>query len=89
VGRSSHIDTRSRNARVDFSAIRPAGEVNFWQWLEIEKTMLLQMFLPVHHPVTQTGLNSDFGAIDKLRAWDLMRLAKGNLALLFLAVSAA
>jgi hypothetical protein len=62
------------------------GRMDFWQWLEIKKVMLFQAFLPMNHPVTQIGLNSDFGAgvIDKLRAWDSMLLSKGNLALPFL-----
>jgi len=66
------------------------GEMGFWQWMEIKKTMLLQAFLPLHHPVTQIGLNTDFGAgaIDKLRAWDFMLLSKGNLALPCLVVLA-
>ncbi|MGH8560273.1 MAG: hypothetical protein ACRESZ_23040 [Methylococcales bacterium] len=57
--------------------------LDFRQWLEIKETMLLQAFLPLNHPITQIGLNSDFGAgtIDKLRAWDFMLLSKGNLAI--------
>ena len=66
-------------------------EVSFWQWLEIKRTMLLQVFLPVHHPITQIGLNSDHGAgaIDQLRAWDFMLLSKGNVAVPILTVVAA
>jgi len=66
-------------------------EMGFWQWLEIKKTMLLQVFLPVHHPITQIDLNSDFGAgaNDKLRAWDFMLSSKGNLVLPFFAVVTA
>lgn len=66
-------------------------ELGFWQWLEIKRTMLLQAFLPLNHPVTQISLNADFGAgtIDKLRAWDFMLLSKGNLAIPFFAVVAA
>lgn len=66
-------------------------EMGFWQWLEIKRTMLLQVFLPVHHSVTQIGLNSDHGAgaIDQLRAWDFMLLSKGNVAIPFFAVIAA
>lgn len=66
------------------------GRLDFLQWLEIKKIMLLQVFLPLHHSVTQIGLNSDFGAgtIDKLRAWDFMLLSKGNLAVPFLVVLA-
>lgn len=61
------------------------GELDFWQWLEIKKTMLLQAFLPLNHSLTQIKLNSDFGAstIDKLRAWDFMLLSKGNLTVPF------
>ncbi|OQW88114.1 MAG: hypothetical protein BWK72_10250 [Rhodoferax ferrireducens] len=67
------------------------GEMGFWQWLAIKRIMLLQVFLPLHHSVTQIGLNTDFGAgeIDKLRAWDFMLLSKGNLALPFFVVIAA
>lgn len=59
------------------------SSLSFEQWLEIKKTMLLQVFIPVHHSVTQVWLNSDFGAssVEKLRAWDFMLLSKGNLAL--------
>ena len=66
------------------------GSLDFLQWLEIKKTMLLQVFLPLHHSLTQIGLNSDFGAgtIDKLRAWDFMLLSKGNLAVPFMVVLA-
>jgi hypothetical protein len=58
------------------------GSLDFWHWLAIKKTMLLQAFIPVHHSVTQIGLNADYGAgvVGKLRAWDFMLLSKGNLA---------
>lgn len=58
-------------------------EINFSQWLEIKKTMLMQVFLPVSHSITQIDLNMDYGAgeIDKLRAWDFMLLSKGNAAI--------
>lgn len=66
-------------------------EMGLWQWLEIKRTMLLQVFLPLHHPITQIGLNSDHdaGAIDQLRAWDFMLLSKGNVAVPLLTVVAA
>lgn len=66
-------------------------EMSFWQWLEIKRTMLLQVLLPLNHSVTQIDLNSDYGAgaIDKLRAWDFMLLSKGNLAIPLFAVLAA
>jgi hypothetical protein len=66
-------------------------ELDFWQWLEIKKTMLLQVFLPLNHSVTQIALNSDFGAgdIDKLRAWDFMLLFKGNVVIPSFAVATA
>ncbi|MBV5327744.1 MAG: hypothetical protein JZU65_08925 [Chlorobium sp.] len=66
-------------------------EMSLWQWLEIKRTMLLQVFLPLHHPVTQIDLNSDYGSgtIDKLRAWDFMLLSKGNVAILVFTVVAA
>lgn len=66
-------------------------ELDFWQWLEIKRTMVLQVFLPLHHPITQIGLNSDHGAgaIDRLRAWDFMLLSKGNLAIPVFAVITA
>lgn len=65
-------------------------EMSFLQWLEIKRIMLLQVFLPVHHSVTQIGLNSDHGAgaIEQLRAWDFMLLSKGNVAIPFFAVTA-
>jgi hypothetical protein len=65
--------------------------MDFWQWLEIKRIMLLQVFLPLNHSVTQIGLNSDFGAgeIDRLRAWDFMLLSKGNVAIPFFAVVTA
>lgn len=58
------------------------GSLDFWHWLAIKKTMLLQAFIPVHHSIAQIGLNADSGAgvVDKLRAWDFMLLSKGNLA---------
>lgn len=61
-----------------------------WQWLEIKKTMFLQPFLPLDHPVTQVPMNADFGAnmLDKLRAWDVMMLSKGNLGVLLLVIVA-
>lgn len=57
------------------------GDLGFWHWLDIKKTMLLQAFIPVHHSVAQIGLNADSGAgvVDKLRAWDFMLLSKGNI----------
>lgn len=66
-------------------------EMGFGQWLDIKSAMLLQAFLPLHHPVTQIGLNSDFGAsaIDKLRAWDFMLLSKGNIAIPLFAIVTA
>jgi hypothetical protein len=66
-------------------------EIGFWQLLEIKRAMLLQVFLPVPHPITQIGLNSDHGAgvIDQLRAWDFMLLSKGNIAILVFAVATA
>lgn len=66
-------------------------EMSFWQWLEIKRIMLLQVFLPLHNPVTQIGLNSDYGsgAIDKLRAWDFMLLSKGNVATVLFAIVSA
>lgn len=67
------------------------GSLDFWHWLAIKKTMLLQAFVPVHHSVTQIGLNADSGAgvVDKLRAWDFMLLSKGNLAVPLLVLISA
>jgi hypothetical protein len=66
------------------------ASLNFWQWLEIKKTILLQALIPLDHSVTQIWLNSDYGAseIDKLRAWDFMLLSKGNLPILIFDVLA-
>lgn len=67
------------------------SEMGFWQWLEIKRTMLLQVLLPLNHSVTQIGLNSDYGAgvIDRLRAWDFLLLTKGNMVIPFFAVLAS
>lgn len=64
---------------------------DFQQWLAIKKALLQQAFLPVHHSVTQVGLNADYGAgvIDKMRSWDFMLLSKGNLALPLLVLIAS
>ena len=66
------------------------SNLDIWQWLDIKKTMLLQSFLPLHHSITQVGINTDFGAgvIDRLRAWDFLMLSKGNLVVPFLIVLA-
>ena len=66
------------------------SNLDIWQWLNIKKTMLLQSFLPLHHSISQVGMNTDFGSgvIDRLRAWDFMMLSKGNLAVPFLIIVA-
>lgn len=66
-------------------------ELDIWQWLEIKRVMLLETFLPLHHPIAQIGLNADSGAgtIDKLRAWDFMLLSKGNVSVLLFPILAA
>ncbi len=74
------------------------SEMGFWQWLGIKKTMLLQAFIPLHHSVTQIDLNEQImqlnsdigiGLIDKLRAWDIFLLSKGNLAVPLFILTAA
>lgn len=67
------------------------GEMSFLQWIEIKRIMLFQAFLPLNHSITQIGLNLDFWAkpIDKLRAWDLMLLSKGNVVVLFFILMSA
>ena len=62
------------------------GTLDFWQWLEIKKIMLLQAFMPIHNAVNYVRLNTDYGTgfIDRLRAWDFLLLSKGNVALIFL-----
>jgi hypothetical protein len=61
------------------------GSMSFEKWIEIKKSMALGFFLPVWHPVTQIGLNTDFGAteIDVLRSWDFVLITKGNSAVVF------
>lgn len=58
------------------------SELGFAGWLELKQIMLQQAFLPIHHSITQIGLNVDHGAgaLDRLRAWDFMLLSKGNVA---------
>lgn len=58
------------------------AELGFGGWLELKQIMLQQAFLPIHHSITQIGLNADYGAgsLDLLRAWDFMLLSKGNVA---------
>lgn len=66
------------------------AELGFGGWVELKQIMLQQAFLPVHHAITQIGLNADHGAgaLDRLRAWDFLLLSKGNVAVPLLALVA-
>ena len=67
------------------------SSLDFWQWMEIKKIMLLQSFMPLDNHIYSISMNSDFGVgvIDRLRAWDFLMLSKGNLAVPFLTGVAA
>jgi hypothetical protein len=61
-------------------------QLSMTQWLGIKGDMLLQSFVPSHQNLNNLDLNFDFGAntIDRLRAWDMFMLSKGNVGILFL-----
>lgn len=61
-----------------------------WQWLDIKGAMFLQAFTPLSHSIAQIAMNADHGSspFEQLRAWDLLMLSKGNLAVPIMVVLA-
>lgn len=68
--------------------LRRYADLEFFDWLSIKRAMALQSFWPVHHSITQIGLNNDPGMdwSGALRAWDFLMLSKGNMAVPICAV---
>jgi hypothetical protein len=62
------------------------ASLSLLQWLEIKGTMLLQLFMPFHQQLDNLDLAFDAGTsmTDRLRAWDIFMLTKGNAGVLFL-----